>query len=238
MPRVRVPSVRSIPFLLISALTLALPFSARSDSASPGSSREPLRLMSQTGEGQRRVETVSGRSIRYRLTTPEGVTEELRFDENEETDVLVQLSEAPLATAVAALRPSGRAARARDANGSRGRISTRILALRKTLDDQHGRVRAALSSMQARMSSQRGATVRPATIKREYHRAFNGLALTASREVIEQLRGLPDVVGVYPNLKRSASLSESVPLVGAPEAWALGFTGAGVVVAIIDTGID
>ena len=118
MPRVRVPSVRSIPFLLISALTLALPFSARSDSASPGSSREPLRLMSQTGEGQRRVETVSGRSIRYRLTTPEGVTEELRFDENEETDVLVQLSEAPLATAVAALRPSGTSSRCKREPGS------------------------------------------------------------------------------------------------------------------------
>lgn len=35
-----------------------------------------------------------------------------------------------------------------------------------------------------------------------------------------------------------ASLKESVPLIGAPEAWAAGFTGKGVKVAVLDTGID
>ncbi len=33
-------------------------------------------------------------------------------------------------------------------------------------------------------------------------------------------------------------LKESVPLIGAPEAWAAGFTGKGVKVAVLDTGID
>lgn len=34
------------------------------------------------------------------------------------------------------------------------------------------------------------------------------------------------------------SLKESVPLIGAPEAWAAGYTGKGVKVAVLDTGID
>ncbi|MGW0753361.1 S8 family peptidase [Streptomyces sp. NPDC002587] len=35
-----------------------------------------------------------------------------------------------------------------------------------------------------------------------------------------------------------ADLKESVPLIGAPEAWAAGYTGKGVKVAVLDTGID
>lgn len=35
-----------------------------------------------------------------------------------------------------------------------------------------------------------------------------------------------------------ASLKESVPLIGAPEAWAAGYDGKGVKVVVLDTGID
>ncbi|MFI6647835.1 S8 family peptidase [Streptomyces sp. NPDC050529] len=35
-----------------------------------------------------------------------------------------------------------------------------------------------------------------------------------------------------------ANLKDSVPLIGAPEAWAAGYTGKGVKVAVLDTGID
>jgi subtilisin family serine protease len=38
--------------------------------------------------------------------------------------------------------------------------------------------------------------------------------------------------------KRQVSLDESVPQIGAPTAWQAGFTGKGVTVAVLDTGID
>jgi len=47
-----------------------------------------------------------------------------------------------------------------------------------------------------------------------------------------------DVEKIWLDRKVSVSLSESVPLIGAPSLWAAGYTGAGVKIAILDTGID
>ncbi len=43
---------------------------------------------------------------------------------------------------------------------------------------------------------------------------------------------------IWLNGRAKAVLSESVPQVGAPQAWAAGFDGTGVKVAVLDTGID
>ncbi|WHT21302.1 S8 family serine peptidase [Crossiella sp. CA-258035] len=43
---------------------------------------------------------------------------------------------------------------------------------------------------------------------------------------------------IWLNGKVSASLDQSVPQVGAPAAWQAGFTGKGVTVAVLDTGVD
>lgn len=48
----------------------------------------------------------------------------------------------------------------------------------------------------------------------------------------------PGVLSVEPALVLRPRLAESVPLVGAPEAWSRGADGAGVTIAIIDTGVD
>lgn len=47
-----------------------------------------------------------------------------------------------------------------------------------------------------------------------------------------------DVEKLWLDGRVKAELKESVPLVGAPDAWAAGYTGKGVKVAVLDTGID
>ncbi len=74
---------------------------------------------------------------------------------------------------------------------------------------------------------------------------FNGLAVTASQEVIAELAARPDVLSITPDETISLaqeSLAGSNPeanlvVVNAPAIWDSGFRGQGVVVANVDTGV-
>ncbi len=55
---------------------------------------------------------------------------------------------------------------------------------------------------------------------------------------LEKLTAHPDVTGVHPNLELHATLSESVPMINADDVHDMGYTGEGVTVAVLDTGID
>lgn len=85
----------------------------------------------------------------------------------------------------------------------------------------------------------------------------NGLAVTATKEVMEKVASFPEVAQVLPNetrqLHRPVDLKHSKPnkqikavdgvewniaQVHAPEAWDLGYDGTGTVVASIDTGVE
>ncbi|MDR9392589.1 MAG: S8 family serine peptidase, partial [Trueperaceae bacterium] len=46
------------------------------------------------------------------------------------------------------------------------------------------------------------------------------------------------VARVFPDRRNYPTLGATVPRVGAPDAWALGFDGAGTTVAVLDTGVD
>jgi len=48
----------------------------------------------------------------------------------------------------------------------------------------------------------------------------------------------PEVEGVEEDRLAKPDLATSVPLVGAPTAWSMGYTGAGVGIAILDTGVE
>lgn len=75
----------------------------------------------------------------------------------------------------------------------------------------------------------------------------NGIALTAKKSLIDRLAQHPAVEGIRTDLVVSAppspgvnaALAEwNIEATGAPELWALGFTGQGTVVANMDTGVD
>lgn len=78
---------------------------------------------------------------------------------------------------------------------------------------------------------------------------FNGLAVTATADVIEEIAAHPDVLRVVPervipgpvpqhSQATTAPGEPNVTLVGAPVLWSLGFRGQGIVVATLDTGVS
>jgi subtilisin family serine protease/chitodextrinase len=59
-----------------------------------------------------------------------------------------------------------------------------------------------------------------------------------SKEALDRLLADPDVVGVYENMGERMFLAESLPLIGQPQAAALGYLGVGTAIAVLDTGVD
>lgn len=86
-----------------------------------------------------------------------------------------------------------------------------------------------------------GLTVRT---RQRYLHAFNGLAIVASAGDRATIAQTPGVRAVYPDYALQPLLSQSVPLVGAPEVWTMQdagdrpVMGTKVRVGVIDTGVD
>jgi subtilisin family serine protease len=75
---------------------------------------------------------------------------------------------------------------------------------------------------------------------------FNGLAVTATAEVVREIAARPEVLRITPDSSieaptAAASLApaeQNLSVVNAPALWDLGFGGQGIVVANMDTGVD
>src|SRR5262249_30456975 len=106
---------------------------------------------------------------------------------------------------------------------------------------QRDRVRKAMLAVDQQNRLARGMSAKApvSAIEREYGVVFNGFAVKLLPESIKWLKSQPDVRRVVANGRVQATLDVSVPLVRAPEVWAdLGYRGAGVTIAVIDTGVD
>ncbi len=81
-------------------------------------------------------------------------------------------------------------------------------------------------------------------VNREYGYLLDGVALAIKMRDWKRLENHPQVKSVLPDYQVRATLHDSVPLIGAPQVWAMTdangkpVTGQGVRVAIIDTGVD
>ena len=72
---------------------------------------------------------------------------------------------------------------------------------------------------------------------------FNGISVTATGDVITELAGQPDVYSITPDDLQIVPTSlgnpePNISLVNAPALWSQGYTGSGVVVASMDSGVD
>ncbi|MFC0272315.1 S8 family serine peptidase [Metabacillus herbersteinensis] len=96
--------------------------------------------------------------------------------------------------------------------------------------------------------------IKSAEVNREYDHVFSGFSVELPGSEVPKLLSLPEVKAVYPNVEYKVSLDKaspllekdlyspemfaSAPFIGANKAWETGYTGKGVRVAVIDTGVD
>jgi subtilisin len=64
------------------------------------------------------------------------------------------------------------------------------------------------------------------------------LVLEVDSAALQALADRPDILSIAEDVAVPPVLVQSVPLIGADDAWAAGFTGVGQAVAILDTGVD
>jgi subtilisin family serine protease len=84
-----------------------------------------------------------------------------------------------------------------------------------------------------------GKTAVTADVRWEYFRLFNGASVRVARSDIDAIARLPYVKGVYADHEMRAMAGPAASQIGADKVWtSYGTRGSGVVVAIIDTGID
>jgi minor extracellular serine protease Vpr len=88
--------------------------------------------------------------------------------------------------------------------------------------------------------------------RHEFEQVFVGFSLTIPANQLPLLASVPGVVGIYENVAILApesidesavmnvrpELATSVPTTGAPAVWNLGYRGQGMLVGILDTGVD
>jgi subtilisin family serine protease len=118
------------------------------------------------------------------------------------------------------------------AHGGRPRV---VVTLRPRVTGRSlSSTRALVSAAQTRVLARVGLGL---ALGRRY-RAVRALAGRIDRRGLRRLRSSPDVLSVATDNRVHADLVQSVPLIGASQVQALGYTGQGVNVAVLDSGID
>ncbi|MGH2356955.1 MAG: S8 family serine peptidase, partial [Candidatus Limnocylindria bacterium] len=84
-----------------------------------------------------------------------------------------------------------------------------------------------------------GITAQGGVVLAQLQSAYNGIKVQIGRSQVAALASLPNVVAIRGLAEHTIGNASSVPFIGVPSVWNdLGFTGSGIKVAVIDTGID
>jgi subtilisin family serine protease len=100
---------------------------------------------------------------------------------------------------------------------------------------------ASLQAQRARIAAAQAAVLTTAGPDARTTRRYAALPLVGLEVGPAALQALArdaNVARVFPDRRNYPTLGATVPRVGAPDAWALGFDGAGTTVAVLDTGVD
>ena len=115
---------------------------------------------------------------------------------------------------------------------------TSVLSIYASLQTSHASFKTALSTISQTLSAQFKSDY-SYTITRDYYRALNGVAMKCKRGMIGSIRALPAVKQVSEDKEVKVNLQESVHQIRADIVRdSLGYSGKGVLVGDIDTGID
>ncbi|HYC93673.1 MAG TPA: S8 family serine peptidase [Thermoanaerobaculia bacterium] len=148
------------------------------------------------------------------------------LDGPKEERVIIEFSAPPLLEA----RKSGIATNA---------AAESLDALTAKLAADLDRIEGDVARASARVATNGGLKPAPHSLGRQYKLTFAGASARVSAKALPAIRALSYVRAVYEDTRFEAHLSSSVPVIRAPQAREKHDTrGRGVVVAIIDTGID
>jgi subtilisin family serine protease len=93
------------------------------------------------------------------------------------------------------------------------------------------------AAVMGQIMAARGAEV--TQIGAAFTKTLNGFMLRVPANAINEIRAIPGVKSVTRAPEHELTLGASVPLIGADDVWNdFGFTGEGITIAVIDTGID
>lgn len=130
-------------------------------------------------------------------------------------DVMVELSAAPVIVREAAAKAGGTSF-----------TTAQKASIRKSIKSSQNALLARIKTAGGRVLGQ-------------VQDAYNGIKVRINLRAVTKLAALPGVKGVHALQIFKMDNTNGVPYIGAPQAWQdYGLTGAGVKIAIIDTGID
>ncbi|MGW6278373.1 S8 family peptidase [Kribbella sp. NPDC055071] len=132
-----------------------------------------------------------------------------------------------------------------------GKLDRRLFEVSTLLqfgyDDAHTQSTPLIVTYTGERSAARALSLQAATIRQDLP-AVNGAALSVPKntgaQFLQQLApqarsaSAGAIAKIWLDGKRQIALDQSVPQIGAPTAWKAGFTGKGITVAVLDTGID
>ncbi|MGE6630453.1 S8 family peptidase [Bacillus sp. NPDC077027] len=115
--------------------------------------------------------------------------------------------------------------------------------------------KAALKKARTKVKTEALKKLDKASVNQEYEKVFSGFSMKLPASEIPKLLAVEGVKAVYPDvtyrtdeIKKeniqlpnedvSPLMDKSAPFIGAPKAWDAGYTGKGIKVAVIDTGVD